>query len=554
MSDVPKPSAPELPHHVARRYGLTQPLPSPNTSPQAKAPKKRVRLPNVLTWVWRHKKVRYAIIVLFLAAMAGVIGYPHSRYAILNSAGVRSRASLTVIDETMRLPIGRVNVSIGGTSVQTDSEGLARLQEVRLGRNELKISAPGYETFQKHIIVGWGSNPLGQFTLKPQGRQQPVRVTNLITGKPISDAVVDIPEATTKSDKDGQAKVSVRDPAATKITVTARASGFLEKKIEITLGDAVPDIALTPSGKHVFAQREAGKLNVYSSNLDGTGKEKILAGSGLENAETAIVVSPNADYAAVVSTRDNERDARGYLKRTLVIIDLETKNANTIEHAEQLQLITWKSEGLVYVLGDSTQQPRQSITLYQPDTNQKSRLAASDEFGGVTPMPRYLLFVTDSDKEETKQLISQKYNGEDRKVVLTGDIWSVIRTTYTAVSIQVSDGWRSYDTNSTALETINTPAQITTTQYTDNNDNSWSVWSQQRLGLGTISAWNISEKVGHQVYAKDGVGSPLRFSGQYIIFRVSNGQETADYVTSLDGGAPQKITDVAMTYGYAKVF
>jgi hypothetical protein len=50
--------------------------------------------------------------------------------------------------------------------------------------------------------------------------------------------------------------------------------------------------------------------------------------------------------------------------------------------------------------------------------------------------------------------------------------------------------------------------------------------------------------------AKSGLKNPLRWlNNSVVIFRIDDGQETADYAMSLDGGKDKKITDVTNVTG-----
>ncbi|MEK7153501.1 MAG: hypothetical protein AAB834_06130, partial [Patescibacteria group bacterium] len=57
-----------------------------------------------VSW-WRNKWIRYATILVVMAGITAVAVIPTMRYAILNGAGVRSSASVVVLDNTTQLPL-----------------------------------------------------------------------------------------------------------------------------------------------------------------------------------------------------------------------------------------------------------------------------------------------------------------------------------------------------------------------------------------------------------------------------------------------------------------
>ena len=61
---------------------------------------------------------------------------PLTRYFVLNSVGVRSSLSITVIDKASNQALRQATVSINGASSQTDDNGNATVQKVKQGRKD----------------------------------------------------------------------------------------------------------------------------------------------------------------------------------------------------------------------------------------------------------------------------------------------------------------------------------------------------------------------------------------------------------------------------------
>ena len=78
-----------------------------------------------------------AAFVAIAFVLAGVA--PSSRYFLLNTAGVRAKSSLIILDQSTRQPLKNVTVTIGKVSSTTDEAGKVSLQKLKLGRSTIKI-------------------------------------------------------------------------------------------------------------------------------------------------------------------------------------------------------------------------------------------------------------------------------------------------------------------------------------------------------------------------------------------------------------------------------
>lgn len=74
---------------------------------------------------WGNKVARRILFFVILATIAVLAIVPTTRYAILNTFGVRSSASLTVIDNSTQQPLKNVNVYLGEVSATTNDDGYA---------------------------------------------------------------------------------------------------------------------------------------------------------------------------------------------------------------------------------------------------------------------------------------------------------------------------------------------------------------------------------------------------------------------------------------------
>lgn len=550
------PSAPELPHQIASKYGLTKIRqilrPTPIAGP-SKKPKKHGKVWRFFTWWWRHKRIRIAVILLLIASIVFLVSYPQTRYLMLNQAGVRSRASLLIQDSSTQLPLGKIKVSIGDQTVVTNSDGVAYFENVRLGKTTMVIFASGYDELKKDLIIGWGSNPLGNFSVQARGVERIITIVDYISGRPISGASVDSASSTYASDQNGKVSLRVMDPESSPLAIQVAANGYKTNKLDLDLQlSDVQSVKLVPSGQHVFVSKQSGKYDVVATELDGQNRRVLLGGSGLENPDIALVVSPDGRHAAVVSTKDNQRDSRGYLLQALTLIDIDTGNASTIEHAAQINLLTWRGPALVFSILDKDN-ARNQILAYNFDANSRTQLVDDNSIAAAIAVNDTIYYTTDPDKQDGV-LAKINIDGSNQQTVMEGNIWSILRTTYSSLSIQKADGWLSYDTQSGKIENIAVPNKVFSAAYINNQANTFSAWAETKDGTQTLLVWDIQKQTGRTIYAHDGLSTPVRWVGNYIIYRVSNSSEMADYIVSPDGGQPIKLNDVSMTYGYAKIF
>jgi hypothetical protein len=86
--------------------------------------------------------------------------------------------------------------------------------------------------------------------------------------------------------------------------------------------------------------------------------------------------------------------------------------------------------------------------------------------------------------------------------------------------------------------------------YADNPTGDKTVWVDNRDGKGVLILQDVknSNNPDKVIFSKGGLGYPIRWlSDKLLLVRVSNSQETADYILNIDGGDAQKVGDVTNT-------
>jgi hypothetical protein len=508
---------------------------------------------------WRNPKARWATIMIVLLAVAAVAVVPDSRYYALNSAGVRGSMSVQVQDESTFQPLRGVTISAGGVSAQTDAQGFARLEKVRLGPTELKIEKRAFARVTKNVVIGWGSNPLGDMSLKPVGTQYLFSVADYLSGKGIEKVEATSNDASAFSDTEGKIKLTLDEPPD-QIEVVLQREGYRAEKQTINADDASEHaVQIVPARKHVFVSKRAGKYDVYKVDLDGKNEELVLAGSGSEREDMVLVPHPNKDVIALVSTRDNKHNGDGYLLSTLTVINLAEKNAKAVVSSERVQLVDWAGDRLIYVQvaeGESAVSPkRHRLMSYDIRNSDDRELAASNYFNDVMVAGGKLYYAPSSTYQPAgvgTNVYRSDADGSGKQIVLAKEAWNFFRTAYDHIILSVPGEWYDYQLGGagTLTKLDGEPANLASRVYIDSPDGKKSLWVDTRDGKGVLLAYEPSSQKEDILRTQSGLKNPISWLGtQAIIYRSKTDQETADYAISPTGGEPKKIRDVTNVGG-----
>lgn len=303
-------------------------------------------------WVTNPWARWITIVIVFAAAMTITL-VPKARYFVLNSVGVRSSVGIKILDRSTQLPLKNVTVRVDGREAKTDIRGEARLTNVRLGSQKLTIRRIAFETITRDVTIGWGSNPLGTMALKAAGLSYSIMVRDFVSDKPLAGVEARSTDQTINalSDKNGLITLTVSDTDPKEITVTIAKKGFRSEALALNPGRVNDNSAkLVPSAKTFYISNASGRYDLYASDIDGRGKKVILNGTGNETANTgmALAPSPSAEWVAYVSTRDGARSRDGYLLRGITLVKYDGSAATTLERVEQIRLIDWVGSRIIY--------------------------------------------------------------------------------------------------------------------------------------------------------------------------------------------------------------
>mgnify|MGYP000126628452 CR=1 FL=1 len=190
-----------------------------------------------LRHVFGSRIVRRALLVLVFGGIAAAGIVPTSRYYVLNTAGVRSSASLLVMDNSTQQPLKNVKVTIDGQSGVTGDDGRVMISKLRMGEQQIMFERHAFAPMTKAHVFGWGSNPLGDFKLTPTGTQYSFVITDYISGKPLAKVEASSADASAFSDEKGAIKLATDRKDDSDFEVVVKAEGYRTEKLTIKAGD-----------------------------------------------------------------------------------------------------------------------------------------------------------------------------------------------------------------------------------------------------------------------------------------------------------------------------
>jgi hypothetical protein len=330
-------------------------------------------------WYVDHK--RSSIPLSALALLVIIFLVPWSRY---HTAGlvVKKNFNLKVTDATAGIPVSGAEVSVDSIKRTTDGSGMVSLPRLSAGYHHVQISKTYYTSRHVDILVPiLAQKQTPNLTFKATGRQVKITVTNLINQQSVSGAEITIDNSKSVTDKNGTALVVVPAGAKTK-EANISSKSYNDAKATIIISEnEVRDnpIKLTPAGQVYFLSKLSGKIDVVKANLDGTGRQTILAGTGKEaDTGTVLLASRDWQYLALLSNRDG--------KPKLYIIKTDDDSLITMDQIDaDFTMVGWQDHYFVYTVGrhnwNNWQPGAFSIKSYNADTGKVLSLANTNATG-----------------------------------------------------------------------------------------------------------------------------------------------------------------------------
>lgn len=341
--------------------------PKPKVGPASEGKFKRLLRSK---WTW---------IILGLLLIA-VFALPQTRYTILGLF-IKKTVTVQVKDSKTNLPVSGATVDLAGASAKTDGSGTAKLS-ASLGQSTLSVSKKYYLTSSGKYFVGLKSAPAANVKLVATGRLVPITVTNYINGLPVANAQLRLAGTTARTDKKGQAIVALPVKQA-KVSAKISAPGYNQTDIEVTVTDhavAANKFKLTPAGQIYFLSNQSGTVDVVKTNLDGTGRKVVLAGTGKEDKSSTVLLA-SRDWKYLVLKARREGGNAG-----LFLIDTTTDKATPFDNSDSgFNLVGWYNHNFVYDVAKNNQPLWQTgheqIKSYDADHLQLNQLDQAQSEG-----------------------------------------------------------------------------------------------------------------------------------------------------------------------------
>ncbi|GEM_PF-183453 len=463
---------------LAAEDAATRPSREPAKSDGWKAKLARL-LKNKWTWIG------LAVLLIIILAV------PFTRYKLLGLV-VKKPVTLTVIDSKTDTPVSNATISVNGGSIKTDANGKANLK-VALGRAALRVTKQYYKTYSGSFFVGFQAAHAPNIHLIATGRQVSITVLNKISGKPLANAEIKVLHTTAKTNAHGQAVV-VLPTSNTSDNATLALNGYNTAAINVQVTSSVVSgntFTLTPSGHLYFLSNLSGTIDVVKTNLDGTGRQTVLAGTGKEDPNTtSLLASRDWHYLVLKAQRDTGRPA-------LYLIDTSNDKTAAFDNSNAtFNLIGWYDHNFVYDLLSNTvaqsQTGHEVIKGYDADHAQLNQL--------------------DQDQAEGSAA-SYAYQGFGNFYVLSN------RLAYTTQ-------WYTYDSTGTGYDISSKSDTIRTVQPTGQSKKDYQ--SFPTSGLGYIQATLYKpQAIYYAVYNNsNNTTAYYNFDGQTVTTATSLNQST----------------------------
>ncbi len=523
----------------------------------------RSKIGRLISGWWHNKKARYGTFITIFTILVTSVLVPVSRYFLLNLFGVRSSLSITVIDKGSNQAIRDASVSVFGVTAKTDDNGNATLYKIKHGATKIIIEKRAYAKQEIPVTIGWGSNQQGKIFLQPTGVQYTFIVKDWLSGNPLEKVEAIAGQANAFSDKDGKILLTIeQSDYETSKSATIKKDQYREEKINLEEPDKSKDVALVAARKHFSVSKRSGKYDVMSGYIDGKDEKILLAGTGYEREDLALIEHPDKNIAIYISTRENKRTAAGQLMSSLMVVDETADSAkltSTLGQSERYQPVGWMKDNFIYAFlnnGTSFESPeRFKLMSYDYQTGQSKQIAAANYFNDIVIFGDRLLFTPgfsgDNKPIDKIGLFSVDSKGGDQKRLLDIEAWNILRTSYQTVSLTTGPNWFEYKMGANQVtNSPGAPALQRTRIYSDHPTQKKSLWIDERDGKGVLLVNDAARTKDTVLFTASGLRQPAQWlNNDVVVFRVSNSQETADYVISLSGGTARKIRDVTNANG-----
>lgn len=514
------------------------------------------------SWWWNHTLVRNATIAFAFLGLVAISIIPVTRYAVLNVLGVRVESSMRIVDSETRLPLQNIRVSLQDTELKTDENGEVSFSERKLGSSELVIARRGYAETKETIVLGLGSNPLGDKSIVATGLQYSFVLRDWISDASITEASAISGEYTARADDTGTITLTLSEDADEDAEIVVKAAGYRDESFvstDLTIGENT-ELYMVNDRKHLFVSNRDNRYDIFSIDLDGNNEEIFLEATGKERDIPLLYAHPARQTWALIGSHEGEKNAEDYILDGLYVIDTQNGDTKRVVRSERISIVGWSGDYLVFwqvVEGTSQGNPERSkLYSYNFVTGEREELAAANYFNDVELIDDTVYYAVSgfAVPESYARLFEVNVSGEQKVQVLDKQVYSIFRTGINDLLYSAANQEWFKQTLPDAPESTerrNSVPDNYTYVYSPSGES--VSWVRVRDGQGVLQYQNLAEESQEQEAAVDaGIRVPLYWLGDgAIVYRVVKSGETADYLVSLTerpegGDNVTKITNITI--------
>lgn len=531
---------------------------------------------------WYVSNKKWTIVASVLLFLIILFAIPWTRYKVAGLV-LKKAFTIEIVDAASHSPVSGATVSSGSRSAQTDGNGKAKLR-MSDGHHAVVISKKYYKERRADVLVPiLRQKNTAKINLTATGRQVKIVIKNLVSQKTLGEVNIKVADITAKTDKDGIAVIVLPAGMATQKALLSL-NGYNNSDVDVKVSDTIVaenDFTLTPAGKVYFLSKRTGKLDLMKANLDGSGAQVVVAGTGSEqNYDTSLLPSPDWKYIALVA----KRSPTDPTPQLYVLSTADDKMLSADSGNASFTLKGWAGDKLIYYVTrndlQAWQMGKDKLKSYDASSGKITLLDQNSATGDAnTSAYEYYAIVTVSgnnvvfaknwtqvyyssppgllgDKQNTLSLINA--DGQGHKIIASYDASNSVQYTqhgpnsiYIWQQVQPqTDKFFEYTVGLSGPKSVNI----------DNDDFYRAYPSYYLSPSGKQAFWAESRDGKNTLFVGDGIGlngstiatlseyDPYGwFTNDYLVVTKDNSQL---YVMGLKGGKATKITDYQPTSQY----
>jgi hypothetical protein len=312
-----------------------------------------------------------------------VVALPYSRYKLLGLV-LHETVKVTVADSVTHTPVSDAEVKVAGVMVTTNADGIAQIR-IPFGKSVLLVSKQYYKSYAAADFISLNTSRTLLVHLQATGRQIPIIVENTLTNQPLKGAEIRVFNTSAKTNRTGNAEVVLPTKQADyAATVMLNGYNLLTFSVQVTNSLVSGNIVhLTPAGQLYFLSNLSGTIDIVKTNLDGTDRQTVLAGTGQENPNTTtLLASQDWKYLVLKAQRSGSQPA-------LYLINTSTDKVTEFDdNAADFTPVGWSGHDFIYdeVFSNvaTSQNGHEQLKSYDADTNQLDLLDQNQAEGSPT--------------------------------------------------------------------------------------------------------------------------------------------------------------------------